>query len=70
MDLTDTSGKGYYISKGQCVPITWKKNEKAGFMMYYGSDGEVLSINPGKTFISLFPDFRTDYLSIEAQQNE
>ena len=70
MDLTDTSGKGYYISKGQCVPITWKKNEKAGFMMYYGSDGEVLSINPGKTFISLFPDFRADYLSIEAEQND
>ena len=65
MELEDTSGKGYYISMGQCVPITWKKNEKAGFMMYYDSEGEVLSINPGKTFISLYPDFREDLLKIE-----
>ena len=70
MELEDTSGKGYYISMGQCVPITWTKDEKAGFMMYYDSDGEVLSINPDKTFISLFPDFRTDYLSIEALAND
>ncbi len=62
MDLTDTSGKGYYISMGRCVPITWKKTESTGFMMYYGPDGEVLSINPGKTFISVFPDFREEKL--------
>lgn len=58
MDLTDAEGHGFYISKGVGVPITWKKNEKQRFMMYYDSEGNVLSINPGRTFISAFPDFR------------
>ena len=64
MELEDASGKGYYISMRQCVPITWKKNEKARTMMYYDRNGDQLKINPGKTFISLYPDFREDKLQI------
>lgn len=65
MDITDASGKGYYISKGKCVPITWKKNEKNRTMFYYDENGNVLKINEGRTFISIFPDFRLGKLMIE-----
>ncbi len=65
MDITDTEGHGFYISYGQCIPITWDKNEKKATMHYYGPDGNLLTINPGKTLISVYPDFREDYLVIE-----
>ena len=65
MELEDASGNGYYITGGKSVPITWKKNEKNKFMSYYDENGEVLSINPGRTFISVFPNHRSDKLVIE-----
>lgn len=64
MDLADASGHGYYITDGKCVEITWKKNEKERTCFYYDKDGNILQINPGKTFISLFPNFREDKLII------
>ncbi len=59
MDLEDASGSGYYISNGTMVPITWKKKEATRFMCYYDADGKELTINPGKTYIALFPNDRT-----------
>lgn len=65
MDIADNSGEGYYISQGKCVPITWTKNEKSRYMMYFDENNQPLCINPGKTFISVYPDFRLDKLVIE-----
>ena len=65
MDISKNSGKGYYISMGKMVPITWKKNEKNRRMFYYDETGEVLKINSGRTFISVFPNFREDKLVFE-----
>ncbi|MCR5829967.1 MAG: DUF3048 domain-containing protein [Lachnospiraceae bacterium] len=65
MQIKDASGKGYYITGGKAVPITWKKNESERFMSYYDENGEILSINPGRTFISVFPNSRADRLVIE-----
>ena len=65
MDIEDSSGEGYYITGGKAVPITWKKNEKNRFMCYYNEAGEVLSINPGRTFISVFPNHRLSKIVIE-----
>jgi hypothetical protein len=55
MDLENASGSGYYITNGKMVKITWKKNEDKRFMRYYNEAGEELTINPGKTYIALFP---------------
>jgi hypothetical protein len=65
MDLEDASGTGYYITNGKMVPITWKKKEATRWMRYYNEAGEELTINPGKTFISLFPRDRTEDVVIE-----
>lgn len=65
MDLSDASGTGYYITNGQMLPITWKKKEATSWMRYYNEAGEELTINPGKTFITLFPNNRTKDVVIE-----
>ena len=65
MDIEENTGTGYFISMGQCIPIKWEKSEDAHYMMYTYEDGSALSINPGKSFISLFPDYRTSKLVIE-----
>lgn len=59
MDLENASGTGYYITNSKAVEITWKKNEKNRFMRYYDAAGNELTINPGKTYIAVFPVKRT-----------
>lgn len=55
MDIEDANGSGYYITNGKMTEITWVKKEADRTMSYYDKDGNQLRINPGKTFISLFP---------------
>lgn len=56
MEIEDNTGNGYYITNGKYVPITWKKNEKAGTMQYLDKDGKLLNINKGKTCIMVAPN--------------
>ncbi len=65
MDLENASGTGYYITNGSMVGITWKKKEADGWMRYYDSAGNELTINPGKTYIALFPNNRTKDVEIK-----
>lgn len=58
MDLENAQGEGYYFTNGKMVTITWKKKEASNWMRYYNEAGEELTINPGKTFIILFPNNR------------
>lgn len=58
MDLEDASGKGIYITNGSAADITWTKKEAGKEMAYYNQSGKVLSINPGNTYIAIFPDNR------------
>ncbi|WP_312372356.1 DUF3048 domain-containing protein [Lachnoclostridium sp.] len=65
MDIEDASGEGYYFTNGSFIPITWKKNESTRFMKYYNKSGEELIINPGKTYIGVFPDNHVSDVMIE-----
>ncbi len=64
MDLANAAGKGIYICDGKMVSITWKKNEAKSWMRYYDETGAELTINPGKTYIALFPNDRTGDVKI------
>lgn len=66
MDIENSSGKGYYITNGKAVDITWKKNESTKRMHYYDKDGNELAVNAGKTYIAIFPESRADKLKISA----
>lgn len=65
MDIENSEGKGYYISNGKVVDITWKKNEKNKWMRYYDLAGNELTINPGKTYVAIFPNNKVKDVVIE-----
>ena len=48
--------KGYYVTKGKAVPITWSKNSATDRTRYFDEDGKEITINTGKTYIALCPD--------------
>lgn len=59
LDITteNENGEGYYISGGKYEQISWSKPTEDSPTTYYGSNGEELVLNRGKTFISIFPDY-------------
>lgn len=48
-------GKGYYISAGEKIQITWKKSERRSLTKFYDASGSELTLNPGKTWIQVVP---------------
>lgn len=65
MNLGNTTGKGYYLTNGKRIAITWKRNEKKNIMVYKTTDGKTLTVNPGKTYIAVFPKNRKNLVSIK-----
>lgn len=49
------SGKGYYITDGIAVPITWEKSSHSSQTIYKYEDGEEITVNDGNTFIQIYP---------------
>ena len=49
------SGKGYYITNGYAIPITWEKKSRAEQTKYRLENGEELVVNDGNTFIQIQP---------------
>lgn len=47
------SGEGYYISDGRYVPIRWSRASDTSELVLTGMGGEKLTVNRGKTFISV-----------------
>jgi len=59
------SGAGKYITGGKCIDITWTKDEEFGITKYYTLAGEELTINQGKTWISLIFDTNVNKIIVE-----
>ena len=51
------SGKGYFISRGKYIPVTWSRDSRDGGMTIYDSMGQTIELNPGKSFISIVNNF-------------
>ncbi len=58
-------GKGYYITRGKYVPITWSKSSHYDSTIYYDENGDILELNTGKTWICKYPNDRMDYFEIK-----
>lgn len=67
MDIENAQGKGYYITNGEKIDITWKKNESSKKMRYYDTNGKELTINSGKTYIALFPDIHEENVILDSK---
>ncbi len=52
------SGKGYYVAGGEYIPIKWEKKGHRKPTKYFLEDGKPLKINPGKTWIEVYPSNR------------
>ncbi|MEG1458391.1 MAG: DUF3048 domain-containing protein [Acetivibrio sp.] len=65
MDIEDSKGEGLYISNGKAMKITWDKKESKKEMHYYDEEGNLLTINPGKTYIGLYPANHLEKLDIQ-----
>lgn len=50
-----SDGDGYYITKGKAIPIRWIKDTEWGPMRFEDKDGNQITMNQGKTFISVVP---------------
>lgn len=66
--LHKRKGEGYYITNGKRMKIKWRKNEEEGTMCYYDMQGNVLSINPGKTYIAAYPTSRKKLISFKNKE--
>lgn len=49
------SGDAFYLSNGVKIPLTWSKGSRSAETIYKNSQGEVLSLNPGNTWIQIVP---------------
>lgn len=49
------SGKGYYITNGKAIEITWSKASRTAKTVYKDADGKELKINPGNLYIQIVP---------------
>lgn len=65
MELTGNTGKGYYFSNGMQISITWERKEKDNTMVYKDKSGNVLTINPGKTYIAVYPKNRKNLIKVK-----
>ena len=63
MDFYDSNGEGIYISAGEYKNIRWKRNESRRTMQYL-EDGQLLQVNPGKTYIALVPNDKKEKTTI------
>ncbi len=55
---TNTSGAGYYVSEGTRCDITWRADSE-GELHFYNSDGDILSINRGISYIGFLKASQT-----------
>lgn len=49
------SGKGYYITNGKSIDITWEKPSEKSKTKYYDENGEEIILNVGQTWIQVVP---------------
>ena len=63
--LINESGKGYYITGGKSIPVTWTKAHDKNATEFYDSNGDEITLNTGKTYIALVSSSRWSELLLK-----
>lgn len=63
--LINESGKGYYITGGKSIPVTWTKAHDKNATEFYDSNGNEITLNTGKTYIALVSSTRWNELLLK-----
>ena len=48
-----TSGEGYYVTNGACVPIKWSKGNASSSFKFTNADGSPLKVNAGNSWVCI-----------------
>ena len=59
-DFDYSKGTGYYLNRGVCEEITWKKGEPENPLLLYNDAGEILKVNTGKSYIGILGEDMKD----------
>lgn len=46
-------GKGYYLTLGKMIPVTWEKSKATSLTRFYKASGDELTLNPGVTWVQV-----------------
>jgi hypothetical protein len=67
MELSNNTGKGYYFSDGKQINITWERKGSGSSitMVYRDESGDTLTVNPGKTYIGVYPKSRKKLIQVK-----
>ncbi len=58
-------GEGIYITAGRSTPIKWTRESETSSISLYEENGEELTLNPGKTHITLFDSLYKNNITIK-----
>ncbi|MCI8464281.1 MAG: DUF3048 domain-containing protein [Lachnospiraceae bacterium] len=58
-------GVGQYITDGQVIPVTWRKDGEWGVTHYYDSEGNEIKLNQGRTWVCIVRTERANRVEIE-----
>lgn len=63
--LMNQSGKGYYITGGAAIAVTWEKGADYEPTKFYDKNGNEITLNTGKTYVGFVSTDRWDELVLE-----
>lgn len=61
----DDTRDGYYFTNGKAIHIRWKKSSDFSPTKYYDDDLNEITLNPGKTFICIIQDQKSDAIVVK-----
>lgn len=61
----DDTRDGYYFTNGKAIHIRWKKSSDFSPTKYYDDDLNEITLNPGKTFICIIQDQKSDAVVVK-----
>ncbi len=61
----DDTRDGYYFTNGKAIHIRWKKSSDFSPTVYYDDDLNEITLNPGKTFICIVQDQKSDLIVVK-----
>ncbi|MCX7921637.1 MAG: DUF3048 domain-containing protein [Clostridia bacterium] len=50
-------GRGWFITNGKAVEITWSKESRASQTKYIDKNGNAVVLNPGQTWVQIVPEY-------------
>lgn len=67
---TMSGGKGYYITNGKAIPVTWSKASQKAPTKYYDAGGQEIVMNQGKTWVCITQNTLEDQIAFYASEEE